>query len=114
MFHDLDVLVPPEAREAALQTLQRLGYDVVAFTTVIDGQKKLSDKDIPRRQEYAALKAKQNVLHPDKAKRRRGMTVLERVTLVIDDPSHVCFVFAHWHNPIVNLNAFFYPFHFVY
>lgn len=47
MYYDLDVRVPPSERRAALRTLERLGYDVIAFTTTIQGQKKINESDLP-------------------------------------------------------------------
>lgn len=130
MFHDLNVNVPQFGRKAVLETLHRLGYDVVAFSRTIQGQKKLLEKDLPTRETYSELKDARNVrenlrwmytildtfwllllltmpiyflgymwqclfrqtiLHPDLKKRRRGITVLERVTIIIDDVSNVRF-----------------------
>lgn len=47
MYYDLDVRVPLSERRAALRTLERLGYDVIAFTTTIQGQKKFNESDLP-------------------------------------------------------------------
>lgn len=47
MYHDLNVCVPVCERERALQTLITLGYDVVAMTTLVSGQKKLNRDQLP-------------------------------------------------------------------
>lgn len=61
MFYDLNVKVPPHERKGALETLHYLGYDVVAFTRTIQGQKKLLEKDFPIRESYDELKDARNV-----------------------------------------------------
>lgn len=49
MFYDLDVRIDRQGREKAVQTLSRLGYDVVAFTTTISDVKKLGPEHLPQR-----------------------------------------------------------------
>lgn len=49
MFYDLDVNVTREARSRTLQTLSRLGYDVVAFSTTIADATTISPEQLPQR-----------------------------------------------------------------
>lgn len=46
MFYDLDVNVPRGARSEVLDTLSRLGYNVIAFTTIVSGVKKLKEEHV--------------------------------------------------------------------
>lgn len=54
MFHDLNVDIPRQGRAQALDTLQRLGYDVVAFTTTVSGERKLQPQHLPPSVDYSA------------------------------------------------------------
>lgn len=47
MYYDLDINVARGARSKALQTLSRLGYDVVAFTTTIADATTISPEHVP-------------------------------------------------------------------
>lgn len=49
MFYDLDVRIDRQGRGKAIQTLSRLGYDVIAFTTTISDVKKLGPEHLPQR-----------------------------------------------------------------
>lgn len=61
MFYDLDVNIPRQAHEQALQTLQTLGYDVVAFTTTVSGERKLTADHLPPAVDYSAWKQPRTV-----------------------------------------------------
>ena len=90
MFHDLNVQVSPTTKEKAILTLSHLGYDVIAFNTVLAGHKKFPDG--VRRPDGAVCETsaeKVSLVHPNPTKRAKRLTVLERITLVIDDPSCV-------------------------
>ena len=79
-YHDLNVQVAAERREAALEELQGLGYGVVAFTTTYEHKTQLSAADVP-----AALPR----VWAGEGGRGRGLTVLSRAHVVVRDAAEL-------------------------
>ncbi|CAN8069413.1 unnamed protein product [Agarophyton chilense] len=81
MFHDLNICIPPAAQQSALQTLYKLGFHVVAFSTVVSNVSKLTDGHLPPRHKLSV-----ESLSPPGA---RTIKVLQRITLVINDANQL-------------------------
>lgn len=89
-FHDLNVNIPPSTD--VIQTLEKLGYATAAFATcVIPPSGKLGANSIPAPPPLPNQQGSSSaqVLHSNAALRSRQLRVLRRVTLFIDDASHL-------------------------
>ena len=92
LYYDLDVRVNVSKREDALLTLHRLGYGVVAFTTVYSEVSQLTAQSCPTQRMDVWTAPSASTIGGGAGLRSNApatITVLERAHLVIDELRHL-------------------------
>jgi RNase P/RNase MRP subunit p30 len=93
MFYDLNVAVDPAQREDAARTCARLGFDVIAFNTTVNVRKLGAEHMPPPLPDLSKAMLPHDAgalrVSDGHARGRSCIRVLNRITLVVDDPAQL-------------------------